>query len=488
MKKVLSIIMIFSVLQLHGQTEIFLSDSIQVAPELTYGSRAPRIALLADGNPIVHWGKTGSSPKMYVAKWEGNGFGGPTLINTNGIDVDLWGSGLGPQLATYGNTVFLVFETYGEGIWCVRSTDGGSNFENPVSVYELPQDRVATLPSVAIDNNGNPIVSFVTTNLLESEAVYEVSVSLDAGLTFEDAVVANLSASSGEVCECCPASMSITSTEEMLLTFRNNDNNVRDIWATKSMDGGENFTEATDLDDTDWQTFTCPRSGPHSMIAGDSLIAVYFTAGEGNPRVYLSTMHINSMMKGDQFKLPTFSGEEANQNFPRIAGNQDTLGVVWQESEGSLKSIILSYSVNNTSDLQNQLIKISGGTGTQRYPDIAFSNGVYHIIYEDISIGAVMYRQASFSPITAITTIQSNAFEISAKPNPFQTKTVVNFENSQSKLITAKLFDVNGKLFKSLKTSNAQIEIDGSNLNGGIYFLLIEKGDETSLIKLIHSD
>ncbi len=487
MKKVLTILMIFSALHLHGQTEIFLSDPLQVTPDLSYGSSAPRIALLEDGSPVIYWGKTGSSPKMYIAKWEGNGFVTPTLISTNGIDVDLWGPSLGPQLATFDNTVFVVFESYGEGIYCVRSTDGGSNFENPVIVYELPQGRQATLPSVAIDNSGNPVVSFVTTNDQEVDALYEVAVSLDGGLTFEDAVAANLSASTGEVCECCPASMSITSTEDMLLTFRNNDNNIRDIWVTKSTDGGENFPEATDLDDTDWQVFACPSNGPHSMIADDSLMVVYFSAGEGNQRVYLSTMHTDSMMKGNQLKLPTFSGAEATQNFPRIAGNQDTLGIIWEEIEAS-RSIVLSYSVHSTSDLQNQLVKIAEGPSSNRYPDIVYSNGSFHIVYQDQTLGAVMYRQASFSPLTAVSMVRSNDFEISANPNPFQTKTVVSFENSQRKLITAKLFDVNGKLLNSMQTSDAQIEINDSNLTEGVYFLLLELEDKASMIKLIKMD
>ncbi len=488
MKKILVFLLVFSSVPLFSQTDIFLSDPIQIAPNLTYGSRAPRIALLEDGSPIVYWGKTGASPKMYIAKWQNGDFLDPALVNTNGIAVDLWASGLGPQLASFGNTVFLVFETYGEGIWCVRSTDGGLNFENPVSVYDLPQGRVATLPSIAIDNDGNPVVSFVTTNFQEAEALYEVAVSLNGGSTFEPAVVANLSASSGEVCECCPASMAITTSDEMLLTFRNNDNNIRDIWATKSTDDGSNFPEATDIDDTDWQTFTCPTSGPNAMINEDSLITVYFSAGEGNPRVYLSTMHIGSMTKGHQFKFPTFDGNEAGQNYPRIAGNQDTLGIIWEENEASSKGIVLSYSVNGTTDLQNQLVKIDVGANSQRYPDIAYSNGVFHIVYEDQSVGVVMYRTASFSPLNAISSVDLKTFEVSAEPNPFYDKVVVSFQNQKNDQVIAKLFDLNGKLIKTQKTTASQIEINGADLDQGIYFLQLEKDEEVGVIKLIHAD
>lgn len=486
--KLLTIALVFCALNLTGQTEIFLSEPIQVAPDLTYGNRAPRIVLLEDGNPLVYWGKPGSSPKMYISRWQNDGFDPPVLINTNGIDIDLWASGLGPQLASFGNTVFLVFETYGEGIWCMRSADGGLSFGNPVSVYDLPQGRVATLPTVAVDNDGNPVVSFITTNNQEEEALYEVATSLDGGLSFEPAVVANLSAATGEVCECCPASMTISPAEEMLLTFRNNNNNMRDIWATKSTDGGLTFPDATDLDDTDWLLFSCPISGSHSMIAGDSLIAVYFSSGEGNPRVYLSTIHIGSMAKGDQFKMPTFTGEESGQNQPRIAGNQDTIGVVWEENTVSAKDIVLSYSVNGTSDLKSQLVKITEGTTSFRFPDIAYSNGVFHIVYEDAFLGAVMYRQAGFSPIISSSVTISNTVETKATPNPFSAKTLVDFENNHNELTTAKLFDAAGLLLKTQQTFDSQIEINGLNLSPGIYFLQLQNGEKTAVVKLIRME
>ena len=60
------------------------------------------------------------------------------------------------------------------------------------------------------------------------------------------------------------------------LFFRNNDNNLRDIWVSRSSNSGLDFTEATDVDDTDWVINACPISGPQmAQLAGDSLITAW---------------------------------------------------------------------------------------------------------------------------------------------------------------------------------------------------------------------
>ena len=55
----------------------------------------------------------------------------------------------------------------------------------------------------------------------------------------------------------------------MYIAFRNNDNNLRDIWLTRSTDGGDSFSSAFDVDETDWIVSACPSNGPHFAIVDD---------------------------------------------------------------------------------------------------------------------------------------------------------------------------------------------------------------------------
>ncbi len=468
---------------LSTQTPIFLSDSISVSPDNTYGYRAPRIALLENDRPVVYWGKP-NGELMYLAFWQGTGFSDPVEVNTGAINADLWGGGLGPQIASYGNTIFLVFEEYGEGIYVIRSSDGGVNFDIPVSVHDFPPGRVGTLPSISVTETGNPIVSFVTTNFQEQDAQYEISISNDGGMTFEPAVVANLSVLSGEVCECCPASVSTTSSEEILLAFRNNESNIRDIWVSKSVDGGLSFPEVADIDETDWLLNSCPTSGPQSIISGDSLFTVYYSAGAGSPNVYLSTLHIPSMQKGIQIEIPTTSGQPQNQNFPRIAGNLDTIGMVWQESQQIGTDVIFAFSTNGTSNLTEELYTVGAGNLSQNYPDIAYSNGVFHIVYQDQLTQQVWYRKASFEPISNLEHVDLVDIDFQVFPNPASNKVSILSQKPFSNAFI-QVFNSYGQLLMVEEKVENQIDLDLSIFPEGIYWINISNDVSNYLTKLL---
>lgn len=485
MKYLLTLTFFFSTCLLIAQTSIYLSDAIPLVEETGFGNRSPRIVTLEDGRPVVYWGKPGNNSKLYIATWQDDGFGEPVTIDTDGIEVDIWQSGLGPQLAAQGNTIFLVFEAYNVGIYSVRSTDGGLSFDAPVSVFDFPPGRVATLPSVTINSNGNPIISFVTTNFQEEEAQYEVSISLDGGATFEPTVVANTEASGGEVCECCPATLSVTDDDELLLTFRNNDANIRDIWVSKSDANTLDFTIATDIDDTDWFITGCPSSGPDAFVVGDSLVAVASSGIPDAPGVYLSTMNATNMDMGYQFKFPTFNGNAVVQNYPRISGHLDTIGVVYQEPGNIGTDVILSWSVTGTGDMAQQLVQVTEEVLSQNYPDIAFSNGVFHIVYADQSTGKVMYKQAGFSPFTHTQETAKPNLNIQANPNPFDDYTQIDLSEFGVQNWDIQLVDLKGQEIRKYQTSEAFVRIEKKNLEAGIYFLNLKGNKKWGRIKLV---
>ncbi len=472
MKKILLLILLFPGVII-GQT-LFLSDAVEVSTEGT-GNRAPRLALLDNDRPIVYWGKPGGDATMYLAIWENGSFGAPIAVNTNGIVPDLWGGGLGPQIATLGNTVFIVFEVYGDGIYTLKSTDGGQNFEPPVTAYTPTPGRVATLPTIAVDPDGNPVVGFITTNFSEQDALYEITRSTDGGLSFPPSVVANTEANGGEVCECCPASIGIASANEIYAGFRNNDNNIRDIWVAKSTDAAISFPEAVDIDQSDWQAFVCPQSGPDLLMNGDSIFSTYYS-GATSSDIYFSSMHSGTMTAGSNFQIPAMTGDQVNQNFPAIAGHGDTLGIVWQES-GMGWDIVMAWSANGAADLLNHYQSIAGGASSQTNPDIAFANGRFHIVYADQSSGRVMYRIASFEQILNAPAVNQPIFSAKVTPNPFSSEATLSFENKMVGPVQASVFNSLGQKMADYQTDEAHLVINRTGISSGIYFVAIQHGD-----------
>ncbi len=467
-------------------SQVYLSEAISVPPDNTFGYRAPRLILTASDEPLVYWGKSNTST-LYVSRMSADTFSSPAAISTGTVDPSLFGGGLGPQLVSFGDTIYLAMEEYGEGLYCLRSTDGGYSFSLPVVVYEPPVGRVATLPSIAVDPAGQPIVSFVTTNNNEEEALYEVAKSTDYGSSFAPPVVANTPAAGNEVCECCPANLSIRAADDFLLVFRNNNNNIRDIWAARSIDGGAIFGQATDLDNTDWQTFSCPQSGPTGYRANDSLYVAFYSGANGNHSVYLSSLHIPSMLKGGQIDLPRADGGTGSQNFPRMAGNGDTLGIIWQEANiSSGWDLSFAWSVNGSTDLARQVIRIDSSSGHQRYPDIAFANGVFHLVYEDGSQTNVLYRQISFEPLTSLRPIEPpNHLAPSLWPNPSAAKTLLRFRNPSSAAVEISLFNNSGQLVTSYTNHSQQQLIQTSGLAKGVYIIRLRLEGQMTSLKMV---
>ena len=94
---------------------------------------------------------------------------------------------------------------------------------------------------------------------------------------------------------------------------------------------------------------------------------------------------------------------------------------------------------------------------------------------------------------TSVSTLSQNAAEFilyQNYPNPFNPATNLEFGISNLGFVTLKVYDVLGKEIKTLvnevkPAGKYNIEFDGSNLPGGIYFYKIEAGNYTQVRKMI---
>jgi hypothetical protein len=470
-----------------AQTDVYWSTPIQVATS-TFGAASPKIGMLANGDLVAIWGKSGSSPKIYFTRKAGDNFEAPVQLNTGGISPDIYGFG-GLDLAVSGNKIFIVFENFGAGIHLLRSEDGGHTFLPPTNVYTPPTGDWTTLASVTADGQGNPIVSVIRELVNETEARYIVVRSTDGGASFLPPVVASEPANGEYVCECCPSDM-VVAGDSLWLVFRNNDNNLRDIWVSRSTDTGATFDTATDVDESDWVLNACPISGPrlHS-IGNDSLLAVWMSGATGLGRIYAATLHGSTMEKGWQFNL-TPTNANSLQSFPSIAGSGDTLCVVWEESGfgGNAGEILYSFSTTGAAGLSTYTPAMVGQAtpGNQKYPDLLFENGVFHLIYQ--TGGALAYRRGPVAIVNSSTgpTPPKPGFELLT--NPTSGHVLVKMQTIGEARFT--LLDANGQTAErwqqaaTSKGETLQLQLPVA-IPGGIYFLKMEKDGLVWMEKLV---
>lgn len=451
-------------LSLPAQTTVQWTDSIVVV-STSLPVTAPRVVLLPDGTPLVTWGTSGNPSQIWCSRFEGGAFSTPVGMMQSPAEPSLFGFG-GYDVAVSDSQVFVVFEQLQQGIMLARSYDGGLTFGPPTTVQGPVSGGYATFSSVAVDGTGNPVVSYIRH---KNGATYQVRRSTDHGLSFNEPTTANAPAPGGAVCECCTSDL-LASGDSVWLLFRNNNQNIRDIWVSRSTDLATTFDTATDVDKTDWELNFCPIAGPHMARSGDSLITVWMSAASGTSRVYLSTLHAGTMQAGQQFGFPTPSGPQAAQSQADVAALGDTVGVVFLEKG---KELVFHFSTKGTANLTDQSTRFAAPDHTLQLPSLAFRDRVFHLIYVDASAEQVLYRQGRLIHISP-TDEPTAALGILVFPNPSVQADGFWVKSEAEELQEISLFDVFGKKIFEKKAAGREALVPTGNFPTGIYFLKIK--------------
>lgn len=454
-----------------AQTTVQWSDSI-VVDSATRPITSPRIALLPDGTPLVTWGINGDfvnfTSQIWCSRFENGAFTTPINVVQEPDVPQLYGFG-GYDVALSDSQVFIVFEQLQQGIFLAVSNDGGFTFGLPSSVQGSVDDGYAILAAVTVDGTGNPVVSYILHK--NNDTDYLVRRSTDGGLSFnDDPVIANAPAPGGAVCECCTSDL-LASGDSIWLLFRNNNQDLRDIWVSRSTDLAATFDIATDVDATDWQLNFCPVAGPRMARSGDSLITVWMSGASGTPRVYLSTIHAGTMQRGQQLDFLTSSGPQISQSQADVVAVGDTIGIVFVENGNE---ILFDFSTKGATGLNNLGNRFAEPDHTLQLPSMAFRNGFFHLVYADATSGHVVYRQGILtgSSLTNEPT-ESAALDISVFPNPAEGGSFwVKSETDELQEIT--LFDVFGKKIFGQKPGKFEVAVPTDHLTKGVYFLKIK--------------
>ena len=478
MKKLI-VLAVLLPLGLFAQLDLEWSDQLEVNSNMAYGYARPKIALTSNGTPIVMWSRR-SNREVYISKLNNGVFNAATKITPSGVNVFAqdWA---GPDMVAQENIVLVTFEAepHGEGlVYLAISKDWGNTFADTVRVSE---NALTRFPTVAIAPDGTIYVAFMVFELGDIDPHYAVTVSKDGGKTFSNEINATVMAQ-GETCDCCPAYL-VASNIGATLFFRNNNSDLRDIWASISKDTGKTFGVTKKVDNTAWIINACPSSGPSSVANGDSFATVWMSGSTGSSRVHISNTAQTNLEVGWDAVLAPNALTNVNQNYPIIAGRFGTYGVVWEEiSNGKW---FIKFVANNKSpnSLLNQNIYTVNldSAGVSKNPHLVYANGVFHITWQDNSSRKVYYRSATLKNFTSI----SNAEKSSANIYPNPSKSGLFYLDDVELNSTIMVTDISGKI---VMTQNSTLvkNVDLSPLGKGMYFISIEKEGKVDLHKLIY--
>lgn len=447
-----------------GQAKLKLNPEEIVNENPDYGFSRPRLTF-NESNPVVTWGKR-SNKEVYYSRKSNGVWSTPKQINpknTTAFAQD-W---VGPEVASNGNLVVSVFEMQPEGqglIYASISTDGGTSFGDTILVTSNPLTR---FPTVAIGPKNEIYVAFMTFEKDYKDPHYSVARYDSMTSSFSQAVNGT-QISPGEVCDCCPANLVVTKSSVVLL-FRNNDDDIRDIWAAVSTDQGATFDLVKPVDISEWFIGVCPSSGPIGLVDDNSIITSFMTGASGRSLVKVTAAKSSDLAITKDLLVSDGGSQTASQNYPIIAGQSQILGVVWQEIDKGKTNIKLAVSLTGIDGLATAtpVIINSSTSGIPQNPDLVYSDGTFYVVWQDLRTKKVLYRPVVVENATA------------SKNQVEQLRPVVYYSDDQLHIQLNSLKydvlvqDLEGTVIQSRSSTNlsGKVDMDTHGIASGYYVL-----------------
>jgi hypothetical protein len=425
------------------------------------GHLRPRIAINGDDMPVVIWGRSNPNAN-FVAVGTGTSFAPGTTVHLPGVLLPAVADWQGSSIAAAGNTVWVVMKMTpedSEAIYVRRSDDGGYTWGDTIRVEPF-DGMISRFPVIDVIDADSPIVQYMQFNDGFMGARYVVT-RMENGM-FQEPVQVSTPFAPGNVCDCCPAQI-VTEGERVAALFRNAGNDERVMWGAFSEDQAETFPYGSKLDTTGWIISQCMSSGPDGFMTGDSITYAFMSGATQGSKVYVGRAHMIDGGIGHHSRISGAS-QSVIQNYPRIAGVGDTIGVVWEQQSGSAMEILFRWSTTGPGgfgDIDTVNIDLSG---MQMTPDIAYADGAFHIVWGEMGPGQVRYRKAVLENTVAM--VEGTEHNVIAFwPNPTDRTLFTNAPDNSNYTFT----DRTGRIVKHGTVMNGRIDLSG--LTAGAYFI-----------------
>lgn len=465
-----------SVSILFSQTDLLTTDPIIVADG--YGNHHPQIEVTNDDRVNITWTSPGTE-SAYFAKHNGfDGFGTPVKLNPEGLGVASY-TWSGPDFAIEGSNVYAVFRSTNFQSYLVKSTDHGATFGDTVRIASETA-LYPFYPDVAVLND---TVYATFMNHLDGDGGtpnYVFSRSTDGGASFESFILAS-DIMSDEVCDCCPPEI-LVNEKYVIIFFRNNEDNVRDIKAVISYDRGETFSEWISVDDHEWVILSCPSTGPDArFISEDVVVSTYKSVVGTDAKVFVNVYDLEADASLSTTDIQATDSPNMFLNYPQISYDNDQLGLVWEGlGDGTSVDIFFNHSPTDAIDFNpDNALNLTNMEGTQAKPDVALKNGIYNVVYSNGNDGNLYYLQVGEpNQLT-----ENQNYLIQTYPNPFKESLFINY-NASFAGSQLEVVDLQGKVYYS-GLYNGSTEINTATWPAGVYILRITNSESTTVTKVL---
>jgi hypothetical protein len=380
-------------------------------------------------------------------------------------------------------------------VWYIRSTDKGMTWTTPVTLVGADDSSkyFQDFPSIAVDSSDNLYVSFIDPR----EQVRGTSLnhhlyltkSTDGGNTWSANKKAEIMPGGiGGTCECCGQDIAVSPEGHVYMAFRSNIKDRRDIWVSRSMDGGNTFEEAILIQSGRWNLAACPMSGPNITLDGKEDLHVAWMddrddSSSGNAGAYYARLPKNSRTATPNQKL---SRSSEFPRYPDVATTKDGSRVEAVYNV-ELKQIQFNSSISDEGVAPGSTI--SPSTKSQEYGRITIGpDGTTYTVWQDARRDNADIYFAKYKPSSSVKNVGENDEDaVRVFPNPATTG-IINLAIQLKQelhvsrvIITSALGEVvHQSTFQPPMKSGNVITVEIPNtLASGKYFCSIIAGENT---------
>ena len=364
----------------------------------------PILRIGNDGKIYIAWvdfrDNAGGDLYLRVSDNGGATFGPERVIYSGESIPEGMGRGTNVVVAPDGTIHVVWLEVTGQAmtdVKYIRSTDGGVSFSEPRLVVGDDGGAAQDFPSMAVDSNGAVVIAWVDgrdrkRGTDEFDQIY-MTRSTDGGVTFSTPKQASYYfGGRGGSCECCNTSTAIGPDGDILIAYRSNIDNIRDIYVARSRDGGETFENAIRMPSESWNVFACPMAGPTIGIDREGTAHVLWkdnrSSAGGKQLMYYATLYNDAF--GPTRDLPV-SATARQTNYPSIDFLPSGAMVTTFEDFSANKKRALYYSSGDggNSFVSQSTTVTNIAQPNQEMPIVAVAgNGTRHLVWQDDRRGA----------------------------------------------------------------------------------------------------
>lgn len=441
-------------------------------PKFTIPPR-PRIAVTESGIVNVVWVATDvfQARAMHAIKLADE-FSDPLFLAGEDF-MQAWGN-YGPNIAARGEEVYVVYEknpTDTEPIVSRKSTNGGLSWMDEVEVDEFLNGNFAKLPHLAIDGQGHPHVSAYRYN--GTEVTIGAMCSVNQGASYTTFVPAGEGLPGVEA---SPAFIVIDGNRHIVIWTQLDVSEVYHVYGALSTNNGATFNEPVILNDFLNYGAWIPVEEPEAIIKNDSLFMAWPSIEDENI-IRVTAVPLNDFTAHTSYIIDQNFEPGARSDAPTIAGNNDIIGIVWENTFQENTSLYGSFATSGIQNMEPELILQDGIN--LKSPSLAFQDG-FHLTYVDEENMSIMYMFGAVAPVNIAETPVENSLLI--YPNP--TNSVFKVESGLIGNYQYRLIDARGRVCKNGRNADG-MNINIENLEKGIYTIEIIQEDRLKTGKLI---